>query len=128
MTPEIVRRLKALKHWQAHGLASALDAFEISRSSPVRLSPKGKPKPIKQPSVLRKPKDLKLQACQCLAFDTIVRQRDGMKRYILTAIDPVTHLAFAYAPQTAASHHAACLHHSATIPTSPPSSIQYVMD
>jgi transposase InsO family protein len=201
MTPEIARRLKVLRHWQAHGLASALDAFEISRSTlyawrkryadsrhnpaylapaskapkrprtsswpaklvseikrlrqqhpnlgkekcfalllpfcqsehlpcpsvstigriiasqpnklhttPIRLSPKGKPKPIKKTSVLRKPKNLKRQACQCLAFDTIVRQRDGIKRYILTAIDPITHLAFAYAPQTPSSHHAAQLH------------------
>ena len=39
-----------------------------------------------------------------------MRQRDGVKRYILTAIDPITHLDFAYAPPSAASQHTASLH------------------
>lgn len=34
-------------------------------------------------AVARKPKGLVLQPLECLAFDTIVRQRDGVKRYIL---------------------------------------------
>jgi len=43
-----------------------------------------------------------------------VRQRQGMKRFILTSIDPVTHIAFAYAPPSGASGHAAKLHEAIT--------------
>ena len=80
------------------------------RTAPVRLTTKGKRKTIHRTPVSRKPKNLKLSACECLAYDTIVRQRDGVKRHILTAIDPIVHLAFAYAPPSAASQHAASLH------------------
>ena len=44
----------------------------------------------------------------------MIRQREGIKRYILTAIDPKTHIAFAYAPPTGNSAHAAKLHEAIT--------------
>jgi transposase InsO family protein len=49
-----------------------------------------------------------------LAFDTVIRQREGIKRYILTAIDLRTHVTFAYAPFTASSVPTAKLHETIT--------------
>ncbi|HVC49997.1 MAG TPA: integrase core domain-containing protein [Burkholderiales bacterium] len=77
------------------------------RFSPLRLGARGQVKRINRVPVSRKPKGLKLQACECLAFDTIIRQRDGVKRHILTAIDPVSEVAFAYAPPRGGRFHAA---------------------
>jgi transposase InsO family protein len=92
-------------------IASAPDKL---RSSAVHINAKGRPKRFTKATVTRKPKGLGLKALECLAFDTIVRQRDGMKRYILTCIDPSTHVAFAYAPPGAGSTHAAHLHEAIT--------------
>ena len=49
-------------------------------------------------AVTRKPKGVQLKPLECLALDNIVPQRDGIKRYIPTSIDPKTRIAFAYAP------------------------------
>lgn len=92
-------------------IASAPDKL---RTSAWLINAKGQRKRFTREPVTRKPKGLQLQALECLAFDTIVRQREGIKRYILTCIDPKTHVAFAYAPPTASSLHAAKLHQAIT--------------
>lgn len=84
------------------------------RSSAWQINSKGQRKRFTRAAVTRKPKGLQLKPLECLAFDTIVRQREGIKRYILTSIDPKTHIAFAYAPPTASSAHAAKLHEAIT--------------
>jgi len=80
------------------------------RIRPVRLTPNGKTKPVRKETVIRKPKNTHLAACECLAYDTIIRQRDGIKRYILTVIDPASSVAFAYAPPAGSSIHTAQFH------------------
>jgi transposase InsO family protein len=84
------------------------------RSSAYRINAKGQRKRFTRAVVTRKPKNPQLKALECLAYDTIVRQREGIKRYILTAIDPKVHVAFAYAPPSAASLHTAKLHEAIT--------------
>lgn len=84
------------------------------RSSAVHINAKGQRKRFVRAPVTRKPKGVQLKPLQCLAFDTIIRQREGIKRYILTCIDPATHIAFAYAPPSAGSAHAAKLHDAIT--------------
>ena len=84
------------------------------RSSAVHINAKGQRKRFTKEAVTRKPKGVVLKPLECLAFDTIIRQREGIKRYILTAIDPHTHIAFAYSPPSAGSQHAANLHAAIT--------------
>lgn len=84
------------------------------RSSAWHINSKGQRKRFTRATATRKPKGVQLKPLECLAFDTIVRQREGIKRYILTAIDPKTHVAFAYAPPTSSSAHAAKLHAAIT--------------
>lgn len=92
-------------------IASAPDKL---RSSAWQINAKGQRRRFTRASVTRKPKGVTLKPLECLAFDTIVRQRDGLKRYILTAIDPKAHIAFAYAPPSAGSLHTAKLHEAIT--------------
>jgi transposase InsO family protein len=92
-------------------IASAPDKL---RTSAWQTNTRGQRKRFTRASITRKPKGVQLKPLECLAFDTIVRQRDGIKRYILTAIDPKTHIAFAYAPPSASSAHAAKLHEAIT--------------
>ena len=92
-------------------IASAPDKL---RTSAWQTNSKGQRKRFTRAAVTRKPKGVQLKPLECLAFDTIVRQREGIKRYILTSIDPKTHIAFAYAPPTASSSHAAKLHEAIT--------------
>jgi transposase InsO family protein len=84
------------------------------RTSAWQINSKGKRRPLKRATATRKPKGVKIKPMECLAFDTIVRQREGIKRYILTAIDPKTHIAFAYAPPSPSSAHTAKLHEAIT--------------
>lgn len=92
-------------------IASAPDKL---RTSAWQTNAKGQRKRFTRAAVTRKPKGVQLKPLECLAFDTVIRQREGIKRYILTAIDPKTHVAFAYAPPTASSVHAAKLHEAIT--------------
>ena len=73
------------------------------------VSPTGKIKPFKRYYALRKPKGLRLAPNQCLALDTVVRQKKGMKRFITTYIDPATHIAFAFAHTSSTSRNACAL-------------------
>jgi transposase InsO family protein len=65
------------------------------RHAPARIDSRGRAKPLRRHTKPRKPKQVKAQALEVLACDTIERIRDGMRRYIVTFIDPVSHFAFA---------------------------------
>jgi transposase InsO family protein len=67
------------------------------RTVPTRLDARGKPKPIKRQRKKRKPKRLKTSPLSLWAVDIIERVRDGIRRYILTLIDPTSRIAFAVA-------------------------------
>jgi len=70
------------------------------RLVPQRLDARGRIKPLKRSSKPRKPKGASTTAMQCLAVDTIERVRDGLKRYIVTFIDPTSAFALAVALQS----------------------------
>ncbi|MEW5790544.1 MAG: DDE-type integrase/transposase/recombinase [Pseudomonadota bacterium] len=48
---------------------------------------------------------MKTAPWQCLAVDTIARVRDGLRRYLVSCIDPASCLAFAIALSSKASRH-----------------------
>ncbi|MBU2763943.1 helix-turn-helix domain-containing protein, partial [Acidithiobacillus caldus] len=75
------------------------------RQSPARLDARGRPKPIKRSRKPRKPKGVTTTALQCLAVDTIERVRDGLKRYLVTFIDPASAFALAVALPSKATRH-----------------------
>ncbi len=66
-------------------IASAPDKL---RTSEWQTNSRGQRKRFTRAAVTRKPKGVQLQPLECLAFDMVIRQREGIKRYILTAIDP----------------------------------------
>jgi hypothetical protein len=65
------------------------------RHAPARIDSRGRAKPLRRHTKPRKPKQVKAQALEVLACFTRERIRDGMRRYIVTFIDPVSHFAFA---------------------------------
>jgi len=65
------------------------------RHAPSRIDSRGRAKPLRRHSKPRKPKQVKAQALEVLACSTRERIRDGMRRYIVSFIDPVSHFAFA---------------------------------
>jgi len=66
--------------------------------------------PGSEPRKPRKPKGVKTAALQRLAVDTVERVRDGMRRYILTCIDPASRFGLAVAlPSKATGHTQAAL-------------------
>lgn len=67
------------------------------RHTPCRIDSRGRSKPLRRHSKPRKPKQVSAKALEVLACDTIERIRDGMRRYLVTFIDPVSHFAFATA-------------------------------
>ena len=81
------------------------------RLFPYRVDTKGRVKPKKRVSnKKRKPKNLKTQPFGLWAVDTIQRVSNGIRRYILTMIDPVSRIAFALAiPSKHAKHTAKAL-------------------
>jgi len=77
---------------------------------PSRIDSRGRRKPLQRHVKPRKPKQVKAKALEVLACDTIERIRDGMRRYIVTFIDPVSHFAFAVGiPSKHARHTARAL-------------------
>lgn len=74
------------------------EAPDKMRLVPKRLDARGRSKPLR-PRVrkTRKPKGLKVPPMTLWALDTIERVRDGVRRYILTLVDPVSRCAFALA-------------------------------
>jgi len=81
------------------------------RLFPYRIDTKGRVKPRKRASnKKRKPKNLKTKPFGLWAVDTIQRVSNGIRRYILTMIDPVSRIAFAIAiPSKHAKHTAYAL-------------------
>jgi transposase InsO family protein len=75
------------------------------RVCPARLDPKGRRRPLRRHVKPRKPKGARLAPLEVLACDTIERIRDGLRRYIVTFIDPASHVAFAWATPTKHARH-----------------------
>lgn len=74
------------------------------RTFPKKVSHFGKVKKVNRQKVLRKPKDLVAQyPGHVLALDTIEKQRNGKRLYILTAIDIYTRTTFAIATKSHSS-------------------------
>ena len=67
------------------------------RLFPHRINSKGKLKSKKREFKNRKPKDLKTDPMHLWAVDTIQRINTGVRRYIMTMIDPNSRIAFAVA-------------------------------
>ena len=80
------------------------------RHTPCRIDSRGRAKPLQRHTKPRKPKQVKTEALEGLACDTIERIRDGMRRYIATFTDPVSRFAFAVGlPSKHARHTARAL-------------------
>jgi len=74
------------------------------RTSPQKLSHFGRVIKVNRQKVLRKPKDFKvLYPGHVLALDTIEKQRNGTRMYILTAIDIFTRTTFSIATRSHSS-------------------------
>lgn len=74
------------------------------RASPQKLSHFGKVKKANRQKVLRKPKDLiPKYPGHVLALDTVEKQKNGRRMYILTAIDIFTRTTFAIATRSHSS-------------------------
>ena len=66
------------------------------RDYPQRITGTGRITKVKRNKVLRKPKDFKaLYPGHCIAFDTIEKQRNGNRMYILVAMDLYSRVGFA---------------------------------
>lgn len=77
------------------------------RLFPLRIDSKGRVKPKKKEIKNRKPKGLKAAPMHLWAVDTIQRVTAGMRRYIMTMIDPNSRIAFAVAIPTKHTTHTA---------------------
>lgn len=75
------------------------------RHAPRRLDARGRPKPVRRTPKPRKPKALQAAPMHLWAADTIERVRDGVRRYLLTFLDPVSRIGLAVALPTKASRH-----------------------
>lgn len=96
-------------------------APDTMRHAPARLDSKGRVKPVKRPVKPRKPNGARTPALACLATDTIERIRDGLRRYLVTFIDPTSRLAFALAvPSKSSRHTQAALRATLSLLPTPP--------
>ena len=77
------------------------------RHAPTRLDARGRHKLIPRKRKTRKPKGFKHQPLEVFACDTVVRLRDGLRRYLFTFIDPHSRFAIAFAAATQSSQQAA---------------------
>jgi transposase InsO family protein len=77
------------------------------RHAPTRLDPRGRTRALKRRTKPRKPKGVTPAPLQVIATDTIERIRDGLRRAIVTFIDPKSHFAFAWAAPSKHSRHTA---------------------
>ncbi len=74
------------------------------RISPQRITGTGKVVKVKRNKVLRKPKDFKiLYPGHTIALDTVEKQKNGHRMYILTAIDIFTRTTYAIATKSHSS-------------------------
>ena len=67
------------------------------RHVPMRLDARGRPKPVRRRKKLRRPRGIEAGALEFWAVDLVERVREGMRRYVLTMVDPVSRVAFAVA-------------------------------
>lgn len=74
------------------------------RMYPQKISHFGKIKPIRRRKKLRKPKDFKVEyPGHLVAFDTIEKHLNGLRRYVITFEDIYTRFGFAWATKSHAS-------------------------
>lgn len=74
------------------------------RTVPQKITGTGKVKKLNRQKVLRKPKDFKvLHPGHTIALDTVEKQRNGRRMYILTAIDIYTRATFSIATKSHSS-------------------------
>ncbi|AVZ80009.1 transposase [Zoogloeaceae bacteirum Par-f-2] len=86
------------------------------RQTLARLNSLGQRKPLRRNLKPRKPQNANSSPLEVLASDTIERIRDGLRRYIVTFIDPVSYFAFAWAtPSKHARHTARALQWDLTV-------------
>ena len=89
----------ALPSVSAIGRIIARDPDKM-RHAPIRLSTRGRHKPIPCKRKTRKPKGFKHQPLEVFVGDTVVRLRDGLRRCLFTFIDPHSRFAIAFAAQS----------------------------
>ena len=77
------------------------------RMFPCRINYQGKVKPKKREIKNRKPKGLKTEPMHLWAVDTIQRVSLGIRRYVMTMIDPNSRIAFAVAIPSKKTEHTA---------------------
>ena len=77
------------------------------RITPLRIDRNGKPKSRKRVFKNRKPKNLKAKPMHLWAVDTIQKVSNGIRRYIMTLVDPNSRIAFAVALPSKHSKHTA---------------------
>jgi len=77
------------------------------RITPLRIDRNGKPKKKKKIFKNRKPKNLKAKPMHLWAVDTIQKVSNGIRRYIMTLVDPNSRVAFAVALPSKHSKHTA---------------------
>jgi hypothetical protein len=87
--------LKDLERAYANFFAKRADFPRLMQHVPSRIDSRRRRKPLQRYVKPRKPKQVKAQALKGLACSTRERIRNGMRRYIVTFIDPVLHFAFA---------------------------------
>ena len=75
------------------------------RFAPARLDSRGRPRPVRRRPKPRKPTGAHPAALECLAVDTVERIRDGLRRYIMSFVDPASRLACAWAVPTKHARH-----------------------
>ncbi len=76
------------------------------RHAPLRIGPRGQPKSVRRQHKTRRIKGYQPAPLELIAGDTIVRMRDGIRRYLTTFIDPNSRFAVAFASRTASSRQA----------------------
>jgi transposase InsO family protein len=77
------------------------------RITPYRIDRNGKVKPKTRKFKNRKPKNLKAKPMHLWAVDTIQKVSNGIRRYIMTMVDPHSRIAFAVAIPTKHTKHTA---------------------
>ncbi len=80
---------------------------EKMRITPYRIDRNGKIKPKKRKFKNRKPKNLKAKPMHLWAVDTIQRVSNGIRRYIMTMVDPNSRISFAVAIPSKHTKHTA---------------------
>ena len=70
------------------------------RFVPARLDARGRPRPLRRRPRPRKPRGARPAAREWLVVDTVECLRDGLRRYLVSFIDPESRLAFSWAVPT----------------------------